>query len=181
MRAVVRKDLKRKAQDPSKATAFRLRKRPVPAQRIERYMSRNHILDGDTISEAGMLVCSPICTLATGDKRLATPSDFSCESPRSLIEDDAHPLVQDAPDISFLSPQQGLNSSLAEGPTDDKAWEAITTKSSGAILTLESHASTSAATCPTDTAPGNLIISDCIDVTTDHYAFIYLETLQRLV
>lgn len=37
MRAIVRKDLKRKAENPSKPTKFRLRKRPVPPEKIERY------------------------------------------------------------------------------------------------------------------------------------------------
>ena len=53
MRAIVRKDLKRKADDSFKATIFRLRKRPVPPQRIERYKRRHAISDETTISDAG--------------------------------------------------------------------------------------------------------------------------------
>lgn len=97
MRAIVRKNRKRKADDPSQATTYRLRKRTVPPQRIERYMKDRHITNETAISEAGILKCNAASTLAKADIVLATPSDLSCESPRSLVLSDVptnfHPLV----------------------------------------------------------------------------------------
>ncbi len=55
MRAIARKDRKRKAEDPLKATTYRLRKRAVPPQRIERYKKDHHVTDETEISEAGIL------------------------------------------------------------------------------------------------------------------------------
>ena len=46
MAAIVRKDLKRRAEDPHRPSAFRLRGRPVTEQKIERYKSSRGISDG---------------------------------------------------------------------------------------------------------------------------------------
>ena len=48
MRAIARKKLTRQSGDASKASTFRLRSRPVPEQKIDRYMRTNG-LDEDTI------------------------------------------------------------------------------------------------------------------------------------
>jgi len=55
MRAIVRKDRKRKAKDPLKPTSYRLRGRTAAPQRIERYKKDHHIADDTAISEAGIL------------------------------------------------------------------------------------------------------------------------------
>lgn len=52
MRAIVRKDLKRKAEDPFKATVFRLRKRLVPLDKIERYRKEHGITERTIMSDA---------------------------------------------------------------------------------------------------------------------------------
>ena len=43
MAAIVRKDIERRAEDPFKTTIFRLRKRHVPFDRIERYKKEHDI------------------------------------------------------------------------------------------------------------------------------------------
>lgn len=63
MRAIVRRDRKRKADDSSKAATYRLRKRTVPPQRIERYMKDHRITDETTISEAGILIAMQLSLL----------------------------------------------------------------------------------------------------------------------
>jgi len=93
MRAIARKDRKRKADDPFKATTYRLRKRTVPPQRIERYKKDHHITSETSISEAGMLKCIATFTLAKDDIGLATPSDLSCETPQSLMLSDSPTLT----------------------------------------------------------------------------------------
>ena len=66
MRAIVRKDLKRKAKDPLRPSSFRLRGRPVPKQKIERYEKDKGFAAGDLLTDE------------------ATPSAISCETPRSV-------------------------------------------------------------------------------------------------
>ena len=66
MRAIVHKDLKRKAEDPLRPSAFRLRGKPVPKNKIERYEKDKGWLDDDL------------------DPLEATPSIISCETPRSV-------------------------------------------------------------------------------------------------
>ena len=54
MAAIVRKDLKRRAEDPHRSSAFRLRGNPVPEQKIERYKIARGISDGpDLATNAG--------------------------------------------------------------------------------------------------------------------------------
>lgn len=52
MRPIVRKDMKRRAEDPSKKTNYRLRRRPVPPERIERYKKMRAITDKTELSDA---------------------------------------------------------------------------------------------------------------------------------
>ncbi|MCJ1420438.1 hypothetical protein MMC32_006795 [Xylographa parallela] len=65
MRAIVRKEMQRKMENPAKNSVFRVRKRPVNSQKIERFM-RDKGFEGDDviIMDAG------------------TPSDISCDTPR---------------------------------------------------------------------------------------------------
>jgi len=53
MRAIVRKDLKRKAEDPFRATIFRLRKRLIPTEKIERYKRDHGLVEGTIMSDGG--------------------------------------------------------------------------------------------------------------------------------
>lgn len=53
MRAIIRKDLKRKAEDPSRGSTFRLRKRLVPTEKIERYRRDHSPVDETIMSEVG--------------------------------------------------------------------------------------------------------------------------------
>ncbi len=87
MRAIARKDRKRKADNPLKATTYRLRKGTVPPRRIERYKKDHHITDDTTISEAGMLKRDADFTFANGDTDLATPFDLGYETPHSSVLD----------------------------------------------------------------------------------------------
>lgn len=48
MRAIIRKDLQLKAEDPPLGTSFRLRNRPVAPEKIERYR-RCHDIDDQTV------------------------------------------------------------------------------------------------------------------------------------
>ena len=48
MRAIARKKISRQSGDSNKASTFRLRKQPVPEQKIDRYI-RSNALDEDTI------------------------------------------------------------------------------------------------------------------------------------
>ncbi len=84
MKAIVRKDRKRKAEDPLKTTTYRLRGRTAAPQRIERYKKDHHITDDTAISEAGMLKKITVSAFVNGNIGLATPSDLSCETPRPL-------------------------------------------------------------------------------------------------
>lgn len=68
MRAIVRKDVKRKAEDMLMPSSFRPRGRPVPNQRIERYKKEKGLTVGDRLSDE------------------ATPSDINCDTPRNLPE-----------------------------------------------------------------------------------------------
>ena len=52
MKAIARKELKRKAENPLKSSSFRLRGKPVPARKIERYMKQTDVGDGATADEA---------------------------------------------------------------------------------------------------------------------------------
>lgn len=52
MRAIARKKLSRQNADSSKASTFRLRKRPVPDQRIDRYMKSNNLDENTVFSDA---------------------------------------------------------------------------------------------------------------------------------
>ena len=68
MRAIVRKDLKRKAGDPLRPSAFRFRGRPVPTQKIERYEKEKVFgMDNQPLYET-------------------TPSAISCETPKDTTE-----------------------------------------------------------------------------------------------
>lgn len=89
MRAIVRKDLKRKAEDPSRATTFRLRKRQVPAEKIERYRRDHGSVEETLMSDAGTLT-SNTCSLISLNNlmNVATPSNISCETPLSVDVDD---------------------------------------------------------------------------------------------
>ena len=53
MQDIVRIDLKRKAEDPSKATMFRLRKRRVSPTKVERYKRDHAISDATANLDAG--------------------------------------------------------------------------------------------------------------------------------
>ena len=66
MRAIVNKDLKRKAENPLRLSAFRLRGKPVPKHKIERYEKDNDLANDDL------------------DPLKATPSVISCDTPRSM-------------------------------------------------------------------------------------------------
>ena len=52
MRAIARKKLSRQSADSSKASTFRLRKRPVPDQKIDRYMISNKLDENTVFSDA---------------------------------------------------------------------------------------------------------------------------------
>ena len=52
MRAIARKKLTRQSGDASKASTFRLRSRPVPEQKIERYMKANGLDENAVFSDA---------------------------------------------------------------------------------------------------------------------------------
>ena len=66
MRAIVNKDLKRKAEDPLRPSAFRLRGKPVPKHKVERYEKDKGLSNDDF------------------DPLAATPSVISCDTPRSV-------------------------------------------------------------------------------------------------
>ena len=66
MRALVNKDLKRKAEDPLRPSAFRLRGKSVPKHKIERYEKDKGLFHDDF------------------DPLVATPSVISCDTPRSI-------------------------------------------------------------------------------------------------
>lgn len=68
MRAIFRKDLKRKAEDMSRSSSYRLRGRPVPNQKIERYKKEKGLIFEESLPDE------------------TTPSAISCETPRSLPE-----------------------------------------------------------------------------------------------
>jgi len=116
MRAIARKDRKRKTEDPLKATTYRLRKRMVPPQRIERYKRDHHITDETAISEAGMLKRITSLAFANGNIGLATPSDLSCETPRSLVLSDS-PIHAPPP-----APYEPLTSSFRTSCVHCEAW-----------------------------------------------------------
>ena len=85
MRAIIRKEQKRRAHNGSKASTFRLRHRPVPDQKIERYKRTHDITDETLFSDARTWFLSTRCILSFANvQMLATPSDISCETPRSL-------------------------------------------------------------------------------------------------
>ena len=52
MRFIARKKFQRQNEDESKASVFRLRKRPVPEQRVERYIKDNGIDENTVFSDA---------------------------------------------------------------------------------------------------------------------------------
>ena len=68
MRAMVRKDLKRKAEDPLRPSAFRLRGKSIPKHKIERYEKDKGLYNDDD------------------DPLVATPSFISCDTPKSMPE-----------------------------------------------------------------------------------------------
>ena len=53
MREIVRKELKRKAEDPHRESAFRLRKKLVPPEKIDRYKRDSGISQMDSVSPNG--------------------------------------------------------------------------------------------------------------------------------
>ena len=81
MKAIVNKDLKRKAENPLRPSAFRLRGKPVPNHKIERYEKDNGLANDDL------------------DSLEATPSAISCDTPRSMPES---PTVQPEPSTEAL-------------------------------------------------------------------------------
>ena len=52
MRAIARKKLSRQNGDSSKASTFRLRKQPVPEQKIDRYLKANALDENTIFSDA---------------------------------------------------------------------------------------------------------------------------------
>jgi len=89
MRAIVRKDLKRKAEDPFRATVFRLRKRLVPTEKIERYRRDHGLVEETIMSDAGMPISIARSIVAPDNlPSAATPSDISCETPVPVAVDD---------------------------------------------------------------------------------------------
>ena len=52
MRSIARKKIRRQNEDGSKASVFRLRKRPVPEQRVERYIKDRGIDENTVFSDA---------------------------------------------------------------------------------------------------------------------------------
>ncbi|KAL8791747.1 MAG: hypothetical protein Q9195_005685 [Heterodermia aff. obscurata] len=56
MRAIARKKLSRQNADSSKASTFRLRNRPVPEQKIDRYMKSNDLGENTVFSDARMFI-----------------------------------------------------------------------------------------------------------------------------
>ena len=81
MKAIVKKDLKRKAENPLRPSAFRLRGKPVPNHKIERYEKDNGLANDDL------------------DPLEATPSAISCDTPRSMPKS---PTVQPEPSTEAL-------------------------------------------------------------------------------
>ncbi len=89
MRAIVRKDLKRKAEDPFRATIFRLRKRLIPTEKIERYRREHGLVEGTIMSDGGVLKCIVCSFVALANLlNVVTPSDLSCETPVPVTVDD---------------------------------------------------------------------------------------------
>lgn len=52
MRSIARKKIQRQIEDGSKASVFRLRKRPVPEQRVDRYIRDKGIDEHTVFSDA---------------------------------------------------------------------------------------------------------------------------------
>ena len=83
MAAIIVKDLKRKAEDPLRLSTFRLRGRPVPVQKIERYLKdKGQPQELDFLANAGIFKSSHVCVRV--DQSTVTPSDISCETPIAL-------------------------------------------------------------------------------------------------
>lgn len=88
MRAIVRKDLKRKAEDPFRATIFRLRKRLIPTEKIERYKRDHGLVEGTIMSDGGTPISIVRGVVALANfLNVATPSDLNCEMPAPLLMD----------------------------------------------------------------------------------------------
>ena len=94
MRAIVHKNLKRKAEDPSRPSAFRLRGKPVPEHKIERY-------------EKDKGLCNDHF-----DPLEATPSAISCDTPRSMPK---------SPTIQLEASTDGLSTSNHRGDMNSKS------------------------------------------------------------
>ena len=81
MKAIVCKELKRKAEDPLKLSSFRVRGKPVPPSKIARYKKSSGKEDETTSFSAGEVL--GILHWISSLKKLATPSDISCETPEN--------------------------------------------------------------------------------------------------
>ncbi len=125
MRAIVRKDRKRKAEDPLRETTFRLREQPVPTEKIERYR-RDHGFTEDTImSDAGTPISNARRVTALDNLlNVATPSDISCETPVPVAAHDHQSPSQ--VEHQAMNLHDAYMQSTSPPPTPDPAREALT-------------------------------------------------------
>lgn len=124
-RAIVRKDLKRKAEDPFRATIFRLRKRLIPTEKTERYRREHGLVEGTIISDGGTRTSIVRGVVALANfLNVATPSDLSCETPVPITVDDHERPSQVEYQPSELQDAHMQSASLPHAP--DPAFEALT-------------------------------------------------------
>ncbi|KAL9122701.1 MAG: hypothetical protein Q9187_000739 [Circinaria calcarea] len=100
MRVIIRKQRKRKAEDPPKESSFRVRKQPVGSNKIERFKMEKRIDDDIEMPDA------------------ETPSDISCYTPHvehvELVAQEITPIsvnpalrmLSNSPQLSMHSPDQ---------------------------------------------------------------------------
>ncbi len=125
MRAIVRKDLKRKAEDPFRATIFRLRKRLIPTEKIERYRRDHGLIEGTIMSDGGTRTSIVRGVVALANfLNVATPSDLSCETPVPITVDDHERPSQVEHQPSELQDAHMQSASPPHAP--DPAYEALT-------------------------------------------------------
>lgn len=120
MRAIVRKDLKRKAEDPFRPTVIRLRKRLVPKEKIERYRRDHDTVEETIMSDAGTPITNARSFVAHDNPlNVATPSDISCETPVPIAADEHESPLQvehhpiDLHDAHMQSTRPPITSDLA--------------------------------------------------------------------
>lgn len=138
MRAIVRKYLKRKVKIPSRASIFRLRKRLVPTEKIERYRRDHGLVEETIVSDAGTQYRLARIIVAFDDiLNIATPSDLSCDTPVSVAADGRESPSQFEKPSSELHDAQAQ---LASPPNPlDLAYGALTAAAANLPAEIASH------------------------------------------